>query len=145
MKLPSDRKVCMINFLMLLDISYWLCCFCIVSIGNKYFTDTVFFSQRFTYPNLRFSRGEKLRKFYEIFTKTVMGNWKFHGIFFLRTLIIFYVILLLSYLNPLSASPTKWSNTLKLFVGNCLCLSDYFVGLAFKELKIWSIATVTRK
>ena len=39
---------------------------------------------------------------------------------------------------PLSASPTKWSNTLKQFVGNfptnCLSVFDYFVGLKLKGL-----------
>ena len=38
--------------------------------------------------------------------------------------------------NPLSANPTKWSNTLKQFVGNlptnCLSVLDHLVGLAFK-------------
>ena len=38
-------------------------------------------------------------------------------------------------LNPLSANPTKWSNTLKQFVGklptNCLSVFDHFVGLKF--------------
>ena len=42
-------------------------------------------------------------------------------------------------LNPLSASLTKWSNTLKQFVGNlttnCLSVFDQFVGLALKGLK----------
>ena len=42
-------------------------------------------------------------------------------------------------LNPLSANPTKWSNTLKQFVGNlptnCLSVFDHFVGLALKRLK----------
>ena len=41
--------------------------------------------------------------------------------------------------NPSNASPTKWSNTLKQFVGklpkNCLGLFDHFVGLALKRLK----------
>ena len=41
-------------------------------------------------------------------------------------------------LNPLSAHPTQWSNTLKQFVGklptNCLSVFDHFVGLE-KELK----------
>ena len=41
-------------------------------------------------------------------------------------------------LNPLSTNPTKWSNTLKQFVGNlptnCLSVFDHFVGLPFKEL-----------
>ena len=39
-------------------------------------------------------------------------------------------------LNPLSANPTKWSNTLKQFVGNlptnCLSAFDHFVGLVLK-------------
>ena len=41
-------------------------------------------------------------------------------------------------LNSLSANPTKWSNTIKQFVGklqtNCLSLFDHFVGLALKGL-----------
>ena len=40
--------------------------------------------------------------------------------------------------NPFSVNPTKWSNTLKQFVGNSgrivLSVLDYFVGLALKEL-----------
>ena len=44
--------------------------------------------------------------------------------------------------NPLSANPTKWSNTLKQFVGklptNCLSVFDHFVKLALKGLiKHW--------
>ena len=43
-------------------------------------------------------------------------------------------------LNPLSAKITKWSNTLKQFVGNlptnCLSVFDHFVGLALKGLNI---------
>ena len=42
-------------------------------------------------------------------------------------------------LNPLSANPTKWSNTLNQFVGklqtNCLSVLDHFVGLSLKGLK----------
>ena len=38
---------------------------------------------------------------------------------------------------PLSANPTKWSNTFKQFAGklqaNCLSLFNHFVGLALKE------------
>ena len=38
--------------------------------------------------------------------------------------------------NPLSPNPTKWSNTLKQFVGNlptnCLGVLDHFVKLALK-------------
>ena len=41
--------------------------------------------------------------------------------------------------NPLSANFTKWSNTLKQFVGNmptnCVSVFDYFVGLALNGLK----------
>ena len=41
-------------------------------------------------------------------------------------------------LNFLSANPTKWSNTLKQFVGklstNCLSVIDHFVELALKGL-----------
>ena len=41
-------------------------------------------------------------------------------------------------LNPLSANPTKWSNTLKQFVGNlrmnCLSVFDHFVKFALKGL-----------
>ena len=41
-------------------------------------------------------------------------------------------------LNPLSANPTKWPNTLKQFVGklptNCLSVFGRFVKLAFKGL-----------
>ena len=43
------------------------------------------------------------------------------------------------FLNPLSANPTKWSNTLEKFVvklpTNCLSVFDHFVGLALRWLK----------
>ena len=43
-------------------------------------------------------------------------------------------------INPLSANPTKWSNTLKQFVSNlptnCLSVSDHFVGLALNGLTL---------
>ena len=42
--------------------------------------------------------------------------------------------------KPLSLNPTKWSNTLKQFVGkfptNCLSVFDHFVGLALKVLRL---------
>ena len=38
-------------------------------------------------------------------------------------------------LNPLSANPTKWSNTCSLFPMNCLSVFDQFVGLVLKGLK----------
>ena len=46
-------------------------------------------------------------------------------------------------LNPLSANPTKWSNTLKQFVGkfptNCLSVFEHFVKLALKGLNLWKV------
>ena len=41
------------------------------------------------------------------------------------------------FLNPLSANLTKWSNTLKQFVGSSqriVSVVDHFVGLALKGL-----------
>ena len=52
-----------------------------------------------------------------------------------------YVKLLMRLLlfNPLSANITKWSTTLKQFVGklptNCLSVFDHFVKLALKGLR----------
>ena len=47
-----------------------------------------------------------------------------------------------SLLNPLSTNLTKWSNTLKQFVGksptNCLSVFDHSVGLALKGLRNFS-------
>ena len=41
-----------------------------------------------------------------------------------------------SRINPLSANPEKWSNTLKQIVGNlptiCLSVFDHFMNLALK-------------
>ena len=45
------------------------------------------------------------------------------------------------YFNPLSVNFTKWSNTLKQFVGklqtNCLSVFDHFMGLVLKGLRFW--------
>ena len=45
-------------------------------------------------------------------------------------------------IKPLNANFTKWSDTLKQFVGklptNCLSVLDHFVGLALKGLKYLS-------
>ena len=42
--------------------------------------------------------------------------------------------------NPFSANPTRWSNTLKQFVGklptNYLSVFDHFLGLALKGLSV---------
>ena len=44
-------------------------------------------------------------------------------------------------LNLLSANPTKWPNTLKLFVGNLrtnyLSVFDHFVGLVLKRIRFF--------
>ena len=54
----------------------------------------------------------------------------------LNTFLLFIV------LNPLSANPTKWPNTLKQFVGklptNCLSVFGHFVNLALKGLTVCS-------
>ena len=51
--------------------------------------------------------------------------------------------------NPLNANPTKWSNTLKQFVGNLstnyLSVFDHFVGLACKGLIINFLKAFDRK
>ena len=43
-------------------------------------------------------------------------------------------------INPLSANPTNWPNTLKQFIGklptNCLSVFGHFVNLTFKGLII---------
>ena len=48
------------------------------------------------------------------------------------------------YINPLSANPTKWSNTLKQFVGklptNCLSVFDHFMNLELKGLTYFQFA-----
>ena len=55
---------------------------------------------------------------------------------------IICIIKNISSLNPFSANFTKWSNTLKQFVGNlptnCLSVFDRFLGFALKELSIES-------
>ena len=52
-------------------------------------------------------------------------------------------------INTLSANVTKWSNTLKQFVGNlptnCLSVFDHFVGLALKGLNPKKIFRLLRK
>ena len=53
---------------------------------------------------------------------------------------ILKALFVLKICNPLSANFTKWSNTLKQFVGklptNCLSVFENFVGLALKGLKV---------
>ena len=55
-------------------------------------------------------------------------------------LLVLCIFNLRVFLNPLSANPTKWANTLKQFAGklptNCLSTFDHFVGLALKRLRV---------
>ena len=50
------------------------------------------------------------------------------------------LIKLIFSINPLSANPEKWSNTLRQIVGNlptiCLSVFDHFINLALKGLRI---------
>ena len=52
----------------------------------------------------------------------------------------FFTVEMNDLLNAISASPRKWSNPLKQFVGNlptsCLSAFDHFVGLALKGLTV---------
>ena len=45
----------------------------------------------------------------------------------------------ISHVNPLSATPTEWSNTLKQLVGklstNCLCVFGHFMKLVLQGLR----------
>ena len=54
-------------------------------------------------------------------------------------LVMFIKIRFINFINPLSANSTKWSNTLKQFVGNLptnwLSVFDNFVELVLKELR----------
>ena len=49
------------------------------------------------------------------------------------------LVIFLQYVNPLNADFTKWSNTLKQFVGNfptnCLSVFDHFLRLALEGLR----------
>ena len=74
-------------------------------------------------------------EYYEIFVYTFIEHlWRL----LLWILILWWVNL--SSINHSSANPTKWSNTLKQFIGNLsmnwLIVFDHFVGLALKRLTI---------
>ena len=56
--------------------------------------------------------------------------------------IIIYIDLI-SFINPLSANPSKLSNALKLPT-NCLSVLDYFVGLALKGLKMVTTSIIIK-
>ena len=99
---------------------------------------------RKTYGFLKFSAGIERDQWHE------MGDKSRVKLFLSRFSIILHQMLYnnwaywnngsigTNWVNPLSANPTKWSNTLKQFVGRSrrilwVCF-DYFVGLALKGL-----------
>ena len=43
MHLPNDKKVCRTHLVLLLGIFYWLYCFSIVYVQNRYFIDLLYF------------------------------------------------------------------------------------------------------
>ena len=69
-----------------------------------------------------------------------MQNLEIYRQYFLLNLVNLLNLFLSIYFNPLSANPTKWSNTLKQFVElktmptNSLSVIDRFVGLVLKGL-----------
>ena len=60
-----------------------------------------------------------------------------------------HFVIKVAFVNPLSANPKKWSNTLKQFVGNlptnCLSVFDHFMNLALKGLKICEVRKKARE
>ena len=87
---------------------------------------TVDFPDRFAYSDILIFK-----------TKLIQENVLL--IYYLKSVVTNCFYLENDTLKPLSANPTKWSNTLEQFVGkfptNCLSASDHFVGLALKVLK----------
>ena len=73
------------------------------------------------------------------FTEEILnGKLHFCAVYYNKGQMHLKKLILKSSINHLSANFTKWSNTLKKFVGklttNCLGVFDHFVGLAFKGL-----------
>ena len=67
-------------------------------------------------------------------------SWTFSLDFLFNFFHLYTLSISESKLNSLSTNPTKWSNTLKQFVGNlarnCLSVFGHFVGLALKGLSL---------
>ena len=103
-----------------------------------------------TTPSINFEHISHLVLLFLLLTwagKSRLGNWQGHDpSVHLKSCQIFIREIFcknskrLSAANPLNANPTKWSNTLKQFVGNlptnCLSVLDHFVGLALRRLSI---------
>ena len=85
-----------------------------------------------TTPNLRVNNfmGKKNLSFYTALRKIYQNSGQ-------RKTIFWHI---LRSVNPLSANPTKWSNTLKQFAGklptNCLLMFGHFVKLVLKVLRV---------
>ena len=93
---------------------------------------TLKFPFGFPFKTLLCSLAKKVSKMHLLCKKT---RCFIHYPLFFATLSL---IISLQHIKPLSANPTKWSNTLKQFSGNfptnCLSVFDHFVGLMFKGL-----------
>ena len=78
---------------------------------------------------------------HEIFSLALTKIHCVHSFFFLRKKFVHVITLTKYVLNPLSANPEKWSNTLKQIVGNlptiCLSVFDHFMNLALKGLRAY--------
>ena len=75
-----------------------------------------------------------------------MKSEKFNDEVIINFLFCYFYATVNLMLNPLSANFTKWSNTLKQFVGNlvtnCLSRFGHFVGLALKGLNYFTVIFV---
>ena len=109
-----------------------------------------YFLPSHTHTHVRISGGKKCLGFFRKIWRALFScNTRFEIHLFVllpthcKCLIGSKLRLLRLSFNSVSANPTKWSNTLKLFFGslppNCLCVFDHFVGLALKCLTDMSI------
>ena len=90
---------------------------CLITSGSYYCTIPVTITKIYKF----WIKQEQIRIFYSL---NIKSQWSWKS---------------LQTINPLSANPTKWSNTLKQFVGklpaNCLSVFDDFVKLVLKGLR----------
>ena len=102
----------------------------------------------YTFQSILQEEALKLKKAWMKVLWTVllpsMGSWKKGIVLKLPSRKAFTDLFKLTFwplfFNPLSANPTKWSNTLKQFVDklpmNCLSMFDHFVKLVLKGLSL---------
>ena len=97
------------------------------------FTDKTIFKVLFLYEHKHIQRFSNL---YQCTLKVRLSFVLLYNRF--HQLATFVIVVNVCKLNPLSANPTKWSNTLKQFVGNLptnyLSVIDHFVKLVLKGL-----------